>query len=471
VSQLGGDGFCILHLPQGAKDVADFQEALRAHRAAGRCDLRWIAWPQLLPAPSFEGQHFTRDVDLRNVAVRGSLMLANARIDGGLILGDERVPNVNLNGAIVRGAIQIHASRFDNTLDLNDAAVDGPVTITASHAAPIHIRAVRAHFHGGFTVKAIEIGSLNLAYAEIRQTLVLRGRCLTEGAWNCYEAQLPPAIDVRTCVFTRDVPFRGVVFTSDSTLDLRDATVGQDFVLEGMSVLPREIRVAGAAFTGAVAIKAAFEAPAPRLVAVDHSPHFGGSVEFVNVDLTECLLVGNPIHKMDFSRIVWPQRRGRRVLLDEVALRPGSQRTRRIPLDSLQEAYQLLKKKAGDAGDHALAGDFHYGELEMRRHERGGFRSLLCWEFLYWFASGYGTRPAPAFGWLCVLTVLGGLLYWWSTPDKGFLDALRFSVAVTTLQKREDPSDVGGWVRVVQTILGAVLIALFVLAVRMRLKR
>jgi hypothetical protein len=107
----------------------------------------------------------------------------------------------------------------------------------------------------------------------------------------------------------------------------------------------------------------------------------------------------------------------------------------------------------------------------MRRHGYGAFGSLLCWEFLYWLISGYGIRPAPAFAWICALTGVGALLYWWLGPVQSFSEALRFSVAVTTLQKREDPSDIGGWIRAIQTILGAVLIALFVLAVRMRLKR
>jgi hypothetical protein len=397
------------------------------------------------------------------------LTLTNIRVSGGLLLGGARVPNVNLSGSTVGGAVRLDAVEFENTFDLNGATVEGPVEIHVTRTQPIHVRAIAAHLNGGLNIEAPDIGSLALSRAEVRKNLTLRGRCQTHGDFVFYGASLPALIDLRDCKVSGELSFSGVAFDPRAKLNLSNATLYGNLVLAGTHYLPGEINLNRTGISGDTTIRAELGSPTPRLVAKEINPRFEGAAEFVNVDLTECLLVGNPFQRLEFSRVVWPQWYGRRVLLDELSLRSGR---RFIPLESLREAYQLLKKKSGDAGDHALAGDFHYGELEMRRHERGPFRSLLCWEFLYWFVSGYGTRPAPAFGWLCLLTILGALLYWWSAaPDKGFLDALRFSVAVTTLQKREDTGEVGGWVRVVQTILGAVLIALFVLAVRMRLKR
>ncbi len=74
-----------------------------------------------------------------------------------------------------------------------------------------------------------------------------------------------------------------------------------------------------------------------------------------------------------------------------------------------------------------------------------------------------------AFG---VLTVVAAALYWifGQSGVSTFGDALRFSLAVSTLQKREAVT-VGSWIQVVQTVLAAIILALLVLAVRLRVKR
>ena len=48
------------------------------------------------------------------------------------------------------------------------------------------------------------------------------------------------------------------------------------------------------------------------------------------------------------------------------------------------------KRKYEGKGDHIRAGDFHYGEMEMKRREYGFPRRWLSWEFAYWMLSGYG---------------------------------------------------------------------------------
>lgn len=108
----------------------------------------------------------------------------------------------------------------------------------------------------------------------------------------------------------------------------------------------------------------------------------------------------------------------------------------------------------------------------MRRHSWGALGSIFCLEFLYWLLSGYGTRPRRAFMAFGVLTVVAAALYWifGQSGVSTFGDALRFSLAVSTLQKREAVT-VGSWIQVVQTVLAAIILALLVLAVRLRVKR
>jgi hypothetical protein len=204
----------------------------------------------------------------------------------------------------------------------------------------------------------------------------------------------------------------------------------------------------------------------PRITARGARPEFLDTATFTNVNLRECLLVGNNIWQIQFYRVIWARKAGRQLLYDE-AVSYG--RDEHI-LPGILEAYQVLKKKAQEVGDEALAGDFHYGELEMRRHIKGPIGSILCLEFLYWLLSGYGTRPWRALFALMASIVGAALLYLAFGEESGLVGALRYSAAVATLQTRETATSTS-WIRVVQLPTSAVLIALLVLAVRMRLKR
>ncbi|WP_406396584.1 hypothetical protein [Streptomyces sp. NBC_00882] len=65
--------------------------------------------------------------------------------------------------------------------------------------------------------------------------------------------------------------------------------------------------------------------------------------------------------------------------------------------------YRQLRKAFEDGKNEPGAADFYYGEMEMRRHDRGGTsraeRGLLHG---YWLLSGYGLRASRALGWLAV---------------------------------------------------------------------
>src|SRR5262249_35938260 len=153
----------------------------------------------------------------------------------------------------------------------------------------------------------------------------------------------------------------------------------------------------------------------------------GGEVRLRNVDLRECRLAGNNIAPIEFNETQWGRRFGRNVLFDETLARCGT----KIPFHSVRETYQILKQKYHERGDHATAGDFQYGEMEMKRRAYGWPRRVLCPEFLYWAASGFGTDYVRAFLVLVLLVVAFAGLYWWTsraTFGNELLDALRFSI-------------------------------------------
>jgi len=176
---------------------------------------------------------------------------------------------------------------------------------------------------------------------------------------------------------------------------------------------------------------------------------------FYKTYLGQALFHNCDVSKLNFSLVVWRRRRGSgkwKVFEEEVDLdaapdltaAAGSVDERRYWL--VVELYQQLKKNYDERKDYATAGDFHYGEMEMKRlatphaewHarliNRLRMRRSGAWEFViltsrlvalvrrwwhrhlslvawYKYASQYGesyVRPAI---WLGVTLLLFALLY------------------------------------------------------------
>jgi len=290
-------------------------------------------------------------------------------------------------------------------------------------------------------------------------------------------AKVHSGLDLRSCTFVNQLRFDGTNFDASSELDLSQSYIqGRGLRITGST--PAVIRLDGANVQGEVTLEGESGKRRLCLIAPNSPPRFEGGVEFTRVDLSECRLLGNELREMKLTDVLWARRYGRNVLYDEIAVRrewrkewvPG-----RFPIGLFKESYQDLKQRHQDQGDHGKAGDFHYGEMEMKRCEYRWPRRVLCLEFLYWFLSGYGTRPLRAFVVLILMALISSWGYWVTNGEafSDFSESLRFSIEVMTLQRPSvsELSEAGGWIKAVQAIAGPVQIALFALALRMRLKR
>jgi len=147
-----------------------------------------------------------------------------------------------------------------------------------------------------------------------------------------------------------------------------------------------------------------------------------GNVVFSRTYLGRALFHNCDVSRMNFSVVTWCKRsNGKRMVFDEaVDPRHKAATALRLREDDLNprnyrliaELYQQLKKNYDDRRDYWTAGDFHYGEMEMKRlasdHRNKALRwlhsnlGLLAW---YKYASEYGesyVRPA----WLLGLVLL-----------------------------------------------------------------
>jgi hypothetical protein len=74
--------------------------------------------------------------------------------------------------------------------------------------------------------------------------------------------------------------------------------------------------------------------------------------------------------------------------------------------ERLAGLYRQLRKAQEDAKNEPGAADFYYGEMEMRRHSRATPKAERAIVGLYWLISGYGLRALRALAALVILGVI-----------------------------------------------------------------
>jgi len=463
------DPHCILHSELSPKDVPAFDGAIKTLIERRNYNFRSVRFPQ--SASGLAAQTFTSDVDLTDVVIPHILDLTRSTFHGALCVRSSGASQIALSEARIAGPVNIEIQTGLGTLDFISTNVDGPVNIRAGQHIS-HFRAMSATFREDLVVVTPEVKHLETQDAQFVKSLRLQVQRIHIGP-------LPRDIGgdfvLRLCYILGEMGLSQVAFGPESTLDLSGATLVGRLTVDGAST-PRSVLLNRATLHGDVHIRSPYGAPLIQIIATQIAPSFRREIVLTNVDLRECLLVGSPMEAFKLSGVKWPEARlRRRTLYDERAYRAG---TVEIKEGDLREACQVLKEKYRTQGDHVLSGEFHYTEMEMKRREYGWPRRAVCPEFVYWALSGYGIGYVRAFAWLLVLLVASALVYWYFRPAfvHRFDDALWFSVRALTLQKPEanEVTQLMGFARwwyLVEIILSPLLIALFVLAVRMRLRR
>ncbi len=206
---------------------------------------------------------------------------------------------------------------------------------------------------------------------------------------------------------------------------------------------------------------------------------------FRDADLTKCRFLGTDLRKAEITGARWPKIGGRYGVYDEIAPLRGGE-TRSWP--HIERLYRELKQNYEDRRDYERASDFHYGEKEMRRKQETSW-GLWSWLTLYKYVAGYGERYWRPLLWAGGLLAVSTAAYlWWgllrsrgagpvSDPVLHWTkacDAALYGLRVMTLLKPDDFVPIGFWgklINTLQSVLGPILIGLFALALRQRLKR
>jgi uncharacterized protein YjbI with pentapeptide repeats len=217
-----------------------------------------------------------------------------------------------------------------------------------------------------------------------------------------------------------------------------------------------------------------------------------GAVEFRNTDLRNARLLNTSLSEVTFTDVKWPR------IQDRVGFGSRYGVADELPLDTtdkgdpqwerVERLYRDLKRNFENHGEHARAGDFHYGAMHMRLKNPQTSRGLRFFLRLYELMSGYGERYIRPLLWagglILVTTVLYLLLGIEPTATPGttlhitslqdWLTAAHFSTRVSTLQDTRELARATGYASIVETVqhlLGPLLLGLFALAIRQHLRR
>jgi len=209
-------------------------------------------------------------------------------------------------------------------------------------------------------------------------------------------------------------------------------------------------------------------------------------VTLYKVGLHKTRFLLTDLRKVEFLDVDWYKEKGkgRNKIYDEVSPDPE---TKSFDYPLIGQVYKRLRANYEENLNYAEAGDFHIGEMEMRRKgEKNIFNKGIIW--LYKLISNYGESYWLPLGWIALLLLIFPFLYmlvgitsstnvdinqnFETLRDYG--SSLTFSLSVFSLV-REKPyhtiNNLGHILTVLESIFSPVMIAFFLLALRRRFKR
>jgi uncharacterized protein YjbI with pentapeptide repeats len=200
-------------------------------------------------------------------------------------------------------------------------------------------------------------------------------------------------------------------------------------------------------------------------------------VFFHHVDLSRWSLLDTDLRRIDFNNVTWGTIRRllsrRTALFDELNVS-----NQKDDLAKVERLYRHLKQNYESQRDYGRAGDFYYGEMEMKRRQLNPLGQIPFW--IYRILSGYGESYPRALFWLVVMWLLFAVLFtvvgytdeWGNHAD--LWRSLIYSAQSMTLFHELNITFHSAWgkaIKLVASVLGVIQIALFGLALQRRFKR
>lgn len=521
---------CLAHSDQAAKR-AHFESVARSRNTLSLRghSVSQALWDEVVSSPVFVPGGPVVPISFVGAEISARICLDSARIERGLeFLGAALFAHVELRRCtFVSGLYAKHLYGKGGALSCPESTFLSDVDISYTKTEDTSTGFERCRFQGSFAADGVDSG-LQLGKSEFlgdasfkhsKGTLIFRdctfhgqidlanssssvfGDSLTAhsasriGPCESPSLRLPRASfdsRVRFDLASSDVDLSGAILSEGGLIE-----VGRGKITLNQVRLGGPLRVSGRLQ----------EASLPEVTGLFNAD--AGRMSFARVDMSRCAFYGaHGLDSVDIEPTVifplsprWEFRR--RCIADEFAWRISSGHRRwslegvqvgppqpqrsgvdeqpkvQLPhLDASQVAatYRELRRSLESKSDMPGAADFYYGEMEMRRHDVRTSRLDRFLISLYWLVSGYGLRPLRALAmWVLLIAVgtfvmsLGGF----SDNDFSWTRASLFSARASLpgVPTVETLTRFGQTVELALRILGPILAALFLIALRARVMR
>jgi len=458
-------GCCILHSPRPDKESRAFLEALQAHRRTRGDNFTRMVFPVSvdfgaapLGTAFFNGAVFLQACDFTGVTCADAVFFHGAFFRAEAIFTLATFTHsCTFSRARFEGPAEFHGAAFQGPADFSGAtfreSADWSEAVFAAEASFAGLGLGAATFRG-----VTFAGPVEFQEARFRGRPSFQRTRFVQGA-SFSAAAFPEGAEFQEAAFEGGpASFAGARFGGRTQFGARG---------EGEQRIP--------AFAGTEADFRGVRVAEP------------GGLVFREADLRRCRLLDSEAERIDCARTLWPTVAGRDSRLgvwDEQAA--GDQPEGEQPWGELELLYRRLAQGAVRAGERERAGDFRYGEMEMRRRNPATPRSTRRLLLAYAVLAGYGERflrpllfalllwLSAAVGYLALglVSATGGLPL---DPGQGgdWLRALHFSLGAMTLAAPWDLVAIGQarGLQIIQHLLGPLLLALLVQGVWRRIGR
>jgi uncharacterized protein YjbI with pentapeptide repeats len=427
-------GYCILHAPWDGKDLSAFQAAIdeiikEAREGSGTCDF----WHCYFP-PSYDCQNLEE-------AFKFNCDFMETKFSG----------YANFMRAVFSGYADFMEAEFYEYADFTEAEF------------PVHAHFVKAKFSRG---------------AGFVRAQFFRSADFSEAEFSRYAGFIQAK-------FSGDANFGGAKFSGYANFQGAEFSEGASF---------SEAKFYGNAYFGGTKFFGEIDFNTAEFrqladfskveTAKNATVHFQGvkllkpqQVFFHHVDLSRWSFLDTDLRRIDFNDVTWGTIRRllsrRTALFDELNVS-----NQKDDLAKVERLYRHLKQNYESQRDYGRAGDFYYGEMEMKRRQLNPLGQIPFW--IYRILSGYGESYPRALFWLIVMWLLFAVLFtvvgytdeWGNHAD--LWRSLIYSAQSMTPFHELNITFHSAWgkaIKLVASVLGVIQIALFGLALQRRFKR
>lgn len=196
---------------------------------------------------------------------------------------------------------------------------------------------------------------------------------------------------------------------------------------------------------------------------------------FMRVNLDKCLFSGSNIDQVDFTDVRWDERSTFLWLSKRRAVRDEHYAETRHNHALVARLYHDLRKNYEASDHYQEAGEFYYGEMEMKRLVQPAILRNISLTAIYKYLSGYGEQHGLALLWLIsAVFIFFPALYLASGVADEAVRAIVHSLEVSTfLEGNPGMTEalLGRFIEGCQRILVSLLAGLFVLAIKRKFER